>query len=217
MGEKLSIQQVLDAGLDDWRWVLDGLRTRFRTGDFVTGLALAQRIGEAAEEAGHHPDLDLRYPHLDVRLVSHDVQGVTGRDVDLARRVSALAAELGVRADPSATTVLEMGLDTSDPASIRLFWKALLGLEDHPDDESLVDPSGSTPGLWFQDTEPHEPPRQRFHYDVWVPHDVAEQRVQAALEAGGTLVSDADAPSFWVLADSQGNRACVCTALDRGW
>ena len=55
----------------------------------------------------------------------------------------------------------------------------------------------------------------RFHLDVWVPHDQGEQRVQAVLDAGGTLVDDGHAPSFWVLADVQGNKACICTWLAR--
>ena len=55
---------------------------------------------------------------------------------------------------------------------------------------------------------------QRFHIDLWVPEDVAEERIAAAIAAGGTLVSDADAPAFTVLADPDGNQTCVCTALE---
>ena len=44
-----------------------------------------------------------------------------------------------------------------------------------------------------------------------VPHDVAQERIKAALDAGGTLVSDERAPAFWVLADADGNKACICT------
>ncbi|MEU4418811.1 VOC family protein, partial [Nocardia salmonicida] len=62
-----------------------------------------------------------------------------------------------------------------------------------------------------QESDEHETPHQRFHLDIHVPHDVAEQRIAAALAAGGTLVSDAEAPSFTVLADADGNRVCVCT------
>ena len=97
----LGYPKVRDSGLDDWRWLLGILHARFRTGSFVKGLELANRIGAAAEEADHHPDLDLSYPNLDVRLVSHDVGGVTSRDLDLARRISEIAAELGVEAAPS--------------------------------------------------------------------------------------------------------------------
>ena len=61
----------------------------------------------------------------------------------------------------------------------------------------------------------HETPRQRFHIDLWVPHDVAEERIAAAVAAGGRVVDDENAPSFVVLADPEGNKACVCTCLNR--
>ena len=43
------------------------------------------------------------------------------------------------------------------------------------------------------------------------PHDEGERRLQAVLDAGGRLVSDAAAPSFWVVEDADGNRSCICT------
>ena len=63
---RVSGPQVIREGLDDWRWVLDKLVARFETGDFNTGAALVTKIAEAADEANHHPDVDLRYPHLTV-------------------------------------------------------------------------------------------------------------------------------------------------------
>ena len=57
-------------------YLLDGLHTRIRSGDFATASRSSTRIGGVAEEMNHHPDLTLRYPHLDVRLTSHDEQGV---------------------------------------------------------------------------------------------------------------------------------------------
>jgi 4a-hydroxytetrahydrobiopterin dehydratase len=216
MTEKLTGQQVLDADLADWRLMVRSLHAHFATGDFATGLALAERIGAAAEEMNHHPDVDLRYPHLAVRLTSHDVDAVTERDVELARRISAAAADLGVSAEPGRVSVWELALDAADHDAIKPFWRAVLGYDQHPsDDNELDDPGGAAPTLWFQGAEPHDEPRQRFHVDVWVPHDAAEQRLAAALEAGGTLVSDAEAPSFWVLADRDGNKACICTWQDR--
>ena len=206
----LTGAEVLAAGLADWRLLMRALHGRFRTGDFVTGLRLAEGIGAVAEAAGHHPDVDLRYSFVDVRLVSHDVFAVTSRDVDLARRISDVARGLGVAAEPEAVSLLDLALDTADAAAILPFWCAVLGHVPTSDGE-ISDPAGSMPGLWFQETEPHDPPRQRFHLDVFVPHDQAEARVAAALAAGGTLVSTAHVPSFWVLADAQGNHACVCT------
>ena len=92
------------------------------------------------------------------------------------------------------------------------FWAAVLGLQTTDgDDRELVDGSGRLPTLWFQETDPHEPPRQRFHLDIRVPPEVAAGRIQAAIDAGGTLVTDEHAPRFWVLADAQGNKACVTT------
>src|SRR5512138_1597789 len=110
--EGLTPTEVEAANLTDWRPLARALHTRFRTGSFVTGLRLVNAIGEAAEAANHHPDLDLRYPHLNVRLFSHDVGGITDRDIALATRISQLAADLGVAADPSAVSVLELALDT---------------------------------------------------------------------------------------------------------
>ena len=89
---RLSHDQILDAGVDDWRKVLNRLRARFRTGDFATGVALVDKIGAAADEANHHPDVSLTYPEVIVTLSSHDVGGITSRDIDLARRISGFAA-----------------------------------------------------------------------------------------------------------------------------
>jgi 4a-hydroxytetrahydrobiopterin dehydratase len=205
-----------DAGLDDWRWLLGILHARFRTGSFVKGLELTQRITEAAEEANHHPDVDLSYPTVDVRLVSHDVGGVTSRDVDLARRISEIAAELGVEAAPEELTVLELALDVPAPEDVRDFWAAVLGYQVGGDGRDVVDKGGRRTALWFQDS-----PRstgeveQRFHLDVVVPPEVAQGRIDAALAAGGTLTTDEHAPAFWVLADRYGNTACICTPEGR--
>jgi len=71
------------------------------------------------------------------------------------------------------------------------------------------------PLLWFQHTDAHETPRQRFHVDLWVAPEVAEERIAAAVAAGGQVVDDEKAPSFVVLADPEGNKVCVCTSLSR--
>ncbi len=52
--------------------------------------------------------------------------------------------------------------------------------------------------------------RQRFHVEVYVPREVAEQRIAAAVAAGGTVVDDSDAPSLTVIADQDGNTGIVC-------
>lgn len=212
----LTSKQILDAGLDDWRKLAQALHARFLTGDFSTGLRFVTAVTEVAERANHHPDVTLTYPFVDVRLISHDVSGVTQRDIDLARRVSEVAREQGVAAQPSAVTELELALDAADLATVGPFWAALLtGSPDALVGDDVVDPSGRVPLLWFQHTDAHETPRQRFHVDLWVPHDVADERIAAAVAAGGRVVDDEQAPSFVVLADPEGNKACVCTCLNR--
>jgi 4a-hydroxytetrahydrobiopterin dehydratase len=214
--DHLTPAQILDAGLDDWRKLAQALHARFLTGDFTAGLDFVTAVTEAAEAAGHHPDVTLTYPWVDLALVSHDVGRVTSRDVDLARRISAIARERGIAAAPAAVAEVELALDTADVAAQGPFWAALLtGEAGNVDGNDVVDPAGRVPLLWFQDTDAHDVPRQRFHLDLWVPHDVAEQRIAAALAAGGRVVDATEQPSFTVLADPEGNRVCVCTFLDR--
>jgi 4a-hydroxytetrahydrobiopterin dehydratase len=80
--------------------------------------------------------------------------------------------------------------------------------------DDVRDDTGRVAILWFQDTDEHQTPRQRFHLDVWVAPEVADQWIAAAaVAAGGTIMDDSEAPSYTVLADQDGNRACVCTSL----
>ncbi|SDH48519.1 4a-hydroxytetrahydrobiopterin dehydratase [Arthrobacter subterraneus] len=214
--DKLTSTQILEAGLDDWRQLAQGIHARFRTGSFTKGLRFLTAVTEAAEAANHHPDVTLTYPHVDLLLISHDVGALTSRDVDLARTISSIAAEHGLKPQPGALAEVDLALDTAAPAAAGPFWAALLtGDASNVRGEDVVDPSGRVPLLWFQETDSHETPRQRFHLDVWVPHDVAGERIAAAVAAGGVVVDDSQAPSFTVLADGEGNRACVCTALER--
>lgn len=211
----LRYPDVVAEGLDDWRFFLMKLHARFTTGSFVKGLELVTRITEAAEDANHHPDVVLTYPHVDVDLQSHDVHGVTSRDIALARRISAIAAELGIGSAPRDVSTLEIALDAPDGDAIKPFWAAVLGYIDDPDHQ-VEDPAGRNPALWFQEApEATGEVQQRFHLDIVVPRDVAEERVAAAVAAGGTLVTEEYVPAFWVLADAHGNKVCVCTADGR--
>ena len=210
----LSGDDIAQMGLADWRSMYGTLEARFVTGDFATGLRLVAAIGAVAEAAGHHPEVELRAEHVAVVLSSHDAGGKTLRDVDLARGISAAAAELGIEADPTLVQRPELALDTWDVDEIRPFWAAVLQAEARGDDE-VVDPLRRTPTIWFQRCEPHDEPHQRWHLDLRVPPEVVRDRIAAAVAAGGTLVSDVEAPRFWVLADSQGNKICLCTHVTR--
>jgi len=207
---------MAEEGLDDWRFFLVRLHSRFKTRNFVKGLELVTRITEAAEEANHHPDVVLTYPQVDIDLYSHDVGGVTSRDLDLARRISAIAAELGVEAAPRDVSTLELALDVPDADEVKPFWAAVLGYDTREKWPEVYDKGGRNNTLWFQEAPSATGEvQQRFHLDIVVPRDVAEERVQAAVDAGGTLVSTDEVPAFWILADKHGNKVCVCTADGR--
>jgi 4a-hydroxytetrahydrobiopterin dehydratase len=209
--EKRTSTQVSESGgLEDWRVLLRTLQASFDTGSMAKGIEFAGRIGAVADEANHHPDVTITYPRVHVLLTTHDADGLTTHDVEMARAISAIAAELGITSDPNAVTQLEIAIDALDIPAVKPFWEAVLGYKPHLDDDS-VDPYGRSPGFWFQQMDAPRPQRNRIHIDVTVPHDVAQQRIAAALAAGGTLVSDKAAPAFWILADPEGNEACICT------
>ncbi len=217
----LTAVEVREAGIDDWRQILGQIKARFRTRDFATGVRLLNAIAEVAEVADHHPHITLTASDVIVTLRSHDVHGITSRDIELARQISREAAELEIETDTSGLTQLELGLDTTAGQHLAPFYSALLGAElDHGEP---VDPSGQVPTVWWQDpteadqgrTLPDQSVPQRWHFDVWVPHDDGERRLNDVLDAGGRLVSDAAAPAYWVVEDADGNRSCICTPSGR--
>lgn len=221
---RLSTAEVAAAQLADWRLLAGRLRARFVPGDYAAGLELVARIGAAAQDADHHPEATLTYSDVVLTLSSHDVGGVTSRDVRLARGISALAAELGVPADPAGLSLVELALDTARGTEHAPLYAALLGAEVTADGE-VQDSSMQSPTLWWQgpaaegsETDsplPAPEVEQRWHLDVWVAPEEAKARLRAVLDAGGRLVSDAAAPSFWVVEDAEGNRSCICTSQDR--
>ena len=226
----LTGEQIAEAKLTDWRKLGQGLHARYAVGDFAAAARFVAAVAEAGDTLGHHPRVTIGAGYVDLKLISgdavyrdgegteHVVDWVTRRDVELARRIVDIAAEQGLAADTASITAIELALDTAHAATIAPVWAALLtggsearGRGTIGDD--VRDLTERVPILWFQDTDEHETPRQRFHVDVWVPPEVAEQRIAAAVAAGGTVVDDTQAPSYTVIADQDGNKACVCTTL----
>jgi 4a-hydroxytetrahydrobiopterin dehydratase len=223
-GQKLSRQEISEA-VNGWGWrlVLGALVTSVRTGSLAEAADLAARlISFLGGMDGCRPRLDLRDGRLLITLESAEATRVTGRDIELAHRISAFAGTLGLATVPEngpgalrSVQLVEIGIDALDIGSIRPFWKAVMGYADEfgydgPED-SLADPYGQGPAIWFQQMDAPRPQRNRIHFDVVVPHDEARHRIDATIAAGGRLVYDAEAPAFWVLADPEGNEVCVCT------
>ena len=212
-----------------WRLVLGSILAAVP----VTSLQQAARVADAAvracgPDADAHLWLDLRPDRVELSVQSAEqnrtTSGVTGLDVRLAAAITTAVHGLGLALLPPTgphrpVQRLEICIDALDIAAVRPFWLAILGLvaepgHDGPSD-AILDPARQLPALWFQQMDAPRAQRNRIHFDIAVPHDDAPARVQAALDAGGTLVSDAEARAFWILADPEGNEVCVCTWQDR--
>ncbi|HEX3490321.1 MAG TPA: VOC family protein [Streptosporangiaceae bacterium] len=221
---RLTRQEISAAASElGWRLILGALQT------YVPVSSLAEAAGVVASvtiatgaPADQSLRADVRADRVVLTLQSAVTGWVTRREIDLAGQISALITELGLRTSPAGPapatrTVqgLEIGIDALDIPAIRPFWQAVLGYIDEPGQDGapngLIDPVGQGPAVWFQQMDAPRPQRNRIHFDVSVPQDEAADRIAATLAAGGRLLSDAEAPAFWVLADPEGNEACVCT------
>ena len=207
-------------GAEDWRVLAEGACAFFRTQSFADSSRLVEAISGLTEVADHPPDIDVRRDGVTVRLITiaDDWYGPSRRDLELARRISTTARELGVTADPTALQSFLVIPGAPNTAQVMPFWRAVLGYEPRDDspDADLVDPRMRGPSFWF---EPMDEPRPggggAIHVAVWVPPEQAENRVAAALAAGGRMVRDSAAPSWWTLADAAGNEADIATTTGR--
>ena len=99
--DKPTAGQVSESeGLQDWRVLLRSLQSSFQTGSMAKGVEFATRIGAAADEANHHPDLTSPTPASTSCSPPTTPTASPTRDVDLARTISAIAGELGITAEP---------------------------------------------------------------------------------------------------------------------
>ena len=194
-------------GVEDWRSLYHLVSAHFVAGSLARGIALVDEIGRLTDET------EQQYLTIDLRGTGITVS-LSRRDISLARRISAAAATLDIPADPAAVQLINVTLDALAGADVLPFWQALLGYRRIGDDY-LADPARRGPGFGLQPMDVARPQRNRLHLDIAVPHDQAEARIAAALAAGGHLVSDEHAPKWWVLADAEGNEACVATWVGR--
>jgi 4a-hydroxytetrahydrobiopterin dehydratase len=210
-----------------WRYLLGTLGASVPVASLEQAVAVAAAaVAACGAHADGHLRADLRPDRVELSLMDRAVCWATSRDTELAAAITAELAGIGATVARPVTTeyprpvqMLEIAIDAMDIAAIRPFWKAVLGYGDEPGhdgpQDAIVDPAGQLPAVWFQQMDEPRPQRNRIHFDITVAHEEAEPRVRAGLAAGGTLVSDAAARSFWILADREGNEVCVCTWLDR--
>ena len=210
-----------------WRYLLDTLGASVAVGSLDAAMEVAAAaVGACGDGADGHLRIDVRPDRVELSLQDRALGKVTGRDIDMARRISVALVSLGEPAGGATRDeatrplqMLELAIDAIDIAAIRPFWKAVMAYADEPGrggpQDAIVDPAGQLPAIWFQQMDAPRPERNRVHFDITVSHDEAEGRVRSALDAGGVLVDSTHARAFWVLADLEGNEVCVCTWNDR--
>jgi 4a-hydroxytetrahydrobiopterin dehydratase len=219
---KPTRQEISDAvGELGWRLILGAIQTHLQVPSLVSAAAVASVAAAAAGADGDgHLDIDLRSTRVVLRLMDTAAGATTGRDLRLAGQITEALVGQGFPTVPGVGTELfvqelEIAIDAMDIPAVRPFWKAVTGYVDErgPLDDALalVDPLHRSPTIWFQQMDAPRPQRNRIHLDIDVPHESAAARIEAALAAGGTLVNDSAAPAYWVLADPEGNEACICT------
>ena len=209
-------QQISDAvDPSGWCLILGAIYAEVVVPTLATAAEAASvAVTSVGADGQGHLTVDIRADRAVLRLQSADAGAVTGRDIRLAHDVSRKLTAHGFEPQPGTVQAVEIAIDALDIPLVRPFWKAVTGYCDEAGSElnaALVDPAGRAPSMWFQQMDEPRPQRNRIHLDVDVPHTAAKARIDAAIAAGGRLLSDTAAPAFWVLADPEGNEACICT------
>jgi 4a-hydroxytetrahydrobiopterin dehydratase len=225
--DMLRAEEIAEAKLVEWRKLAQGLHARYLVDDFGAGARFVSAVGEAGDALAHHPSVSIGNGYVDLKLVSadaiyrdgegveHIVEWVTQLDVDLARQITEIAVAHRLTADPASVSVMELGLDTAQSATIAPVWAALLtgnaDAQGHgsPSDE-IRDALGRVPNLWFGDVGEQEITGQPFHVEVYVAPEVVQRRIAAVVAAGGTVVDASGEPWHTVIADQDGNRGILC-------
>jgi 4a-hydroxytetrahydrobiopterin dehydratase len=83
--------------LPGWSGTPARISRSVRAPDFATGIRLVDEVAAAAEQLGHHPDIDIRWTQLTFGLATHSAGGVTSLDLALARRIDEAAQRHGAR------------------------------------------------------------------------------------------------------------------------
>ncbi len=85
-----TVQQRLQS-LSPWKLEGKEIARNYEFPDFVAAMDFVNRVAAAAEKAGHHPDIDIRYNKVRLGLTSHDKGGITERDMKMAAALNALS------------------------------------------------------------------------------------------------------------------------------
>lgn len=201
------------SGVADWRVTGAGPQAVFSATSLAHAATLVDPVVAAAERLGLLSDVDVRPEAIVVRVPVRDGGGIPQRAPEFAAAVSAAAAELHLKPNPSLVQSIGIYVAQHSGADVRPFFRAALGYDDLGDTDA-VDPLRAGPQLAFNPITGDVPSRGRTHIDVFVPADQAQARVDAALAAGGRLVDDAHAPDWWSLASPENHGVDIASWAD---
>jgi 4a-hydroxytetrahydrobiopterin dehydratase len=220
MGESSDAAQWLSAagfhrapGVADWRVTGAGPHAVFTADSLSQAAGFVAPVAEAAERFGVLPDIDVRPEAVVVRIPNRDPEGIPAAAAGFAAAVSREARDRGLTPAPALIQSIGVYVAQHSQVDARPFFRAALGYEDLGDTDA-VDPLRCGPQLAFNPISGDIPARGRTHFDVFVPADQAQARVDAALAAGGRLADDTHAPAWWSLASPDNHGVDIASWTD---
>jgi 4a-hydroxytetrahydrobiopterin dehydratase len=207
MSEQYWIEFLQADGLEDWVVLHGGPSAVFVTETLADAAELARAIAQMPGLEGTHAQLTIVSKRLTVRL-TRETWKIEPHHIDLAREISRVAKSLGAVSDPKQVQEVQFAIAAKTEAIDLGFWRAVLGYEPMLEDNA-IDPLGVSSTVWMQELDAAKPLRHAMHLDVSLSKELAQARVEAAVKAGGEVVDDSFAPSWWILADRSGNKVCV--------
>jgi 4a-hydroxytetrahydrobiopterin dehydratase len=199
-------------GLEDWVVVHGGAAAVFRVESMVAAAELARAVASLEGLDDGAAILTVTSGQLAVRL-TRGLFFMEERHVALARAISATARRLGAAGDRAAVQEVQLAIAARVDEQDLPFWRTVLGYAPLAGDNA-VDPLGHASTIWVQDLDPRKPLRHAMHIDVSLAQEQAERRMRAAVEAGGRVVDESNAPGSWILADRAGNKVCIAAWPD---
>ena len=192
-------------GVGDWVVLHGGATAVFKVGSIGEAARLAAAVAAIDGFGGSGAPLTIVDTSLTVRL-TRDLWQLESRHVELARAVSEVASALGAVADRASVQEVQFAIASKPDAVDVGFWRAVLGYVATGDDAG-VDPLGHGSTVWMQELDGAKPLRHAMHVDVSVARECAQDRLAAALAAGGRVVWEGE--EHWTLADRAGNRVDI--------
>jgi 4a-hydroxytetrahydrobiopterin dehydratase len=212
MSEQGWRQFLAAEDVDDWVVLHGGATAVFRAASLGDAAQLAAAVATVPGFEHSGALLTIADECLTVRL-TRGIWQLEPRHLDLAQSISEVARAQGAVADRAAVQEVQLAIAAKPDDSDVGFWRAALGYVPQADDAAF-DRLGHGSTVWLQDLDDAKPLRHAMHVDVSVAHDHVQERVQAALAAGGRVVDESGAPGYWILSDRAGNRVCICAWPD---